>query len=325
MKIGILSCEHMHSHGYAQALQQIEGIEIAGIAEKNEIEGKAFALKYNLKYFSDYDEFFRQDMNAVIITSANARHAELTEMAAKAGKHILLEKPIATTMGDARHIIDVCEKYNVKLMISFPVRYEPSIVRAKQIIDAGKIGDIVAIAGTNHGKMPGGWFINKSLSGGGAVMDHTVHVADIMHWILKSDIKDVYCKMGTKIHDIPVEDCGLLSMEFENGVYATLDASWNRPKAYPTWGDVTMEIIGTKGCINVDAWKQRGNLYSNTMKYSGFAGWGDDSDFLMIEDFIRCVREDLTSPVSGEDGLFALKVALMAYKSAESGEKITSL
>jgi predicted dehydrogenase len=325
MKIGIFSCEHMHSHGYAQALQQIEGVEIVGIAEKTESAGKAFAEKYKLNFFSDYDEFLRQDMDAVIITSANVRHAELTEMAAKAGKHILVEKPIATTLEDARHMIEVCDKYHVKLMISFPVRYEPSIVRAKEIIDSGRLGDIVSIAGTNHGKMPGGWFIDKALSGGGAVMDHTVHVADIMHWILKSDIRDVYCKMGTKIYDIPVEDCGLLSMEFENGVYATLDASWDRPEAFPTWGDVTMEIIGTKGCINVDAWKQRGNLYSNTMKYSAFAGWGDDSNFLMIKDFIRCVREDLPSPIPGEDGLFALKVALMAYKSAETGKKVISI
>ena len=325
MKIGILSCEHMHSHGYADALKNIEGVELVGIAEKDEAAGKAFAQKYDIPYYGDYAAFLAQDMDAVIITSANVRHAELTELAAKAGKHVLLEKPIATTIEDAQRIIDVCKENHVKLMISFPVRYEPSIVRAKQVIDSGKIGDIVAIAGTNHGKMPGGWFINKALSGGGAVMDHTVHVADVMHWIMKSDIKDVYCKMGTKIYDIPVEDCGLLSMEFDNGVYATLDASWDRPEAYPVWGDVTMEIVGTKGCINVDTWKQHGNLYSNTMKYSAFAGWGDDSNLLMIKDFIKCVREDLPSPITGEDGLFALKVALMAYKSVETGEKVTRL
>jgi predicted dehydrogenase len=325
MKIGILSCEHMHANGYVEALRNMPGVEIAGIAEKNEEAGRAFAERYGLDYFPDYAEFLRGDMDAVVITSANARHAGLCALAAEAGKHVLVEKPIATTLEDARSMIDVCKKNHVKLMVSFPVRYEPSVARAKEIIDSGSIGDIVAIAGTNHGKMPGGWFIDKALSGGGAVMDHTVHVADLMHWMLKSDIKDVYCKMGTKLYDIPVEDCGLLSMEFENGVYATLDASWDRPEAYPAWGDVTMEIIGTKGCINIDAWAQHGRLYSNGMKYSSHAGWGDDSNLLMLRDFIRCVGQDLPSPVPGEDGLFALKVALMAYRSAETGKKVTGL
>ena len=308
MKIGILSCEHMHAQGYVSALKSIEGVQIAGIAEQDRAVGTSFAEKNGIPYFSSYEEFLKRDMDAVIITSANVRHADLAELAAEAGKHILLEKPIATTMKDAQRIIDACRKNHVKLMISFPVRYEPSVARAKQLVDSGKIGKVVAIAGTNHGKMPGGWFIDKALSGGGSVMDHTVHVADIMHWILKSDIRDVYCKMGTKVHDIPVEDCGLLSMEFKDGVYATLDASWDR-----------------KGTIDVDAWKQRGNLYSNGMKYSAFAGWGDDSNLLMIRDFLKCIREDLPSPIPGEDGLFALKVALMAYQSAKSGKKVTGL
>lgn len=141
----------------------------------------------------------------------------------------------------------------------------------------------------------------------------------------RSEIKDVYCKMGTKIFNIPVEDCGLISMEFENGTYATLDVSWNRPEAFPTWGDVTMEIIGTKGSISLDATAQHGMLYSNNLKYCRYAPWGDDINFLMIQDFIRCVEEDKLSPVSGEDGLFALKVALMAYKSAASDDVVTSL
>lgn len=325
MKIGILSCEHMHANGYVEALRNMPGVEIAGIAEKNEKAGRAFAERYGLDYFQDYAEFLRGDLDAVVITSANARHAGLCALAAKAGKHVLVEKPIATTLEDARSMIGVCKKNRVKLMVSFPVRYEPSVARAKEIVDSGSIGEIVAIAGTNHGKMPGGWFIDKALSGGGAVMDHTVHVADIMHWMLRSDIKDVYCKMGTKLYDIPVEDCGLLSMEFENGVYATLDASWDRPEAYPAWGDVTMEIIGTKGCVSVDAGAQHGMLYSNGMKYSAHAGWGDDSNLLMLRDFVRCVEQDLPSPVPGEDGLFALKVALMAYRSAETGKKVTKL
>jgi predicted dehydrogenase len=325
MKVAILGCEHMHAHSYENALKKLEDVEVTGVAEKDKESGMGFAKTYGIKYYEDYTEILKEDIEAVVICSANSRHKEMTVAAARAGKHILVEKPIATTMEDAQEMIDECKKNNVKLMVAFPVRYAPPIARTKEIIDNGELGEIVAIAGTNHGTMPGSWFIDKELSGGGAVMDHTVHVADLMHWMLKSDIKDVYCKMGTKIYDIPVEDCGLLSMEFKNGTYATLDASWNRPESFPTWGDVTMEIIGTKGTVNVDAFAQHGNLYSNNMKYSSQAGWGDNMDFLMIKDFVKCVREDLPSPVTGEDGMFALKVALMAYKAAEKNEVVTSL
>ena len=325
MRIAILGCAHMHASGYMEAFNKIEDVVVIGIAEEDTIIGKEFAEKFGLKYFKDYNEILKEDVDVVIICSANSKHKAMAIAAARAGKHVIVEKPIATTIKDAEEMISECRKNNVKLMISFPVRYSPAIARTKEIIDNGDLGQIVAIAGTNHGTMPGGWFIDKKLSGGGAVMDHTVHVADLMHWMLKSDIKDVYCKMGTKIHDIPVEDCGLLSLEFDNGTYATLDASWNRPESFPTWGDVTMEIIGTKGTINVDAFAQHGNLYSNNMKYSSQVSWGDDMNYLMVKDFIKCVREDLPSPVTGEDGLFALKIALMAYKSAEKNEVVTGL
>lgn len=325
MKIGFLGCEHMHAFSYIESLREMEGVEIAGIAEADEAAGKAFATKYGIDYFKDYHELLARPIDAVVICSANLRHAPMAIAAARAGKHILVEKPIATTVCDAEAMIDACRENNVLLMVAFPVRYAPPVARAKDLIESGGIGEIIAIAGTNHGTMPGGWFIDKELSGGGAVMDHTVHVADLMHWMLKADIRDVYCTMGTKIYDIPVEDCGLISMSFTNGTYATLDASWNRPEAFPTWGDVTMEIIGTKGSINLDAFAQHGLLYSNKSRYSAYSGWGDDMNSLMLRDFVRCVKEGKPSPVSGEDGLFALKVALIAYRSAAEKQPVTAL
>ena len=192
-------------------------------------------------------------------------------------------------------------------------------MRAKEVIDQGKLGDIVAITGTNHGTMPGGWFVDKELSGGGAIIDHTIHVADLIHWFIKADIKTVYAKGGTNYHSIPTEDTGLLFMTFDNGTYGTLDTSWNRPDAYPTWGDVTMEIVGTKGSLFLDSFKQHGNIYSNNHDKSLHSYWGNDMNYLMIKDFVEAIEEDRPSPVPGEAGLFALEVALMAYEAIDKG------
>jgi len=264
----------------------------------------------------------RQSVDAVLICSANSKHAKMTIDAAKAKKHIIVEKPIATTIEDAQKMIDACKENKVKLMVSFPVRYAPPIRRMKEIVDNGKLGEIIGISATNHGTMPGGWFIEKSLSGGGAIMDHTVHVVDILRWMLKSEVKEVYAKMGTLIHDIPVEDCGLISMKFENEIFATLDASWSRPKSFPTWGDVTFEIAGTKGSMSVDTFAQHGMLYSDEIAYSKNLYWGDDMDYLMLKDFVRCIHDDMPEPVTGKDGLEALRVALMAYESVKKDKVV---
>jgi predicted dehydrogenase len=323
MKIGMLGCDHMHAESYVEALKNIKGVEIAGIAEESEKKGKDFAQRHNVKYFKHYHEIIADtSVDAVLICSTNSKHARMAIDSARAKKHVIVEKPIATTIEDAQTMIDECNKNNVKLMVSFPVRYVPAIRRMKEIIDSGNLGEIMAVSATNHGSMPGGWFINKALSGGGAVIDHTVHVADIMRWTLRSEVKEVYSKMGTLIHDIPVEDCGLLSMEFNNGVYATLDASWSRPKSYPTWGDVTFEVVGTKGKINVDAFAQHGMLYSDDMKYSKYLYWGDNMDYLMLKDFVKCIELDLPEPITGKDGLEALRVALMAYESFKEDKVI---
>lgn len=324
MKVGILSSAHMHASAYVMALKRLGNVEIAGIADEDENRGKDFANAHNIEYFKDYREFLKMDMDAVIICSENVRHCELTVEAAKCGKHVIVEKPIATTIDDAEKMINVCNENNVKLMVAFPVRYSPAVLRAKGIIDSGKIGEVVAINATNRGSMPGGWFIDKELSGGGCIIDHTVHVMDIINMIFDTKVKEVYAKKSTLIHDIPVEDTGILSIELENDVYITLDTSWSRSKSFPTWGDVTMEIVGTKGAINLDAYAQSGKLYSNQNDKSLNVYWGDDPNYLMIRDFINCIEEDKPSPVTGEDGLFALNVALMAYESAEKNEVVST-
>lgn len=325
MNIGIIGCEHLHADSYIEESLKIKNIHVIGLAEPDIEIGKPLADKYNIPYYECYsDLILSKEVDTVCICSSNVHHANLTIEAAKAGKHVIVEKPIATTIKDGEDMIKACRENGVKLMVALPCRYIPAVMRAKEIIEEGSIGDIIAITGTNHGTMPGGWFVEKEKSGGGAIIDHTIHVADIMHWILDKEVEEVFAKGGTYLHDIPVEDTGLIFMQFKEGPYATLDTSWNRPKSFPTWGDVTLNIIGTKGSINVDSFKQHGNLYSNKYTKSLQSYWGDDMNRLMLEDFADAVDNGRESPISGEDGLFALKVALWAYDSIEKGKPIKS-
>lgn len=316
MKVGILSFAHMHAYSYAQCLKDIDGVELVGIADENEERGQEAAHQFHTKYFQDYHHLLSESIDAVIICSENNRHKEMTIAAAKAGKHILCEKPLATSVEDAWEMIEACKQYNVKLQTAFPVRFNPPVQRVKQMIDDGELGRIVSIRGTNRGQNPGGWFVNSELSGGGAVLDHTVHVVDLMRWFLNSEVKEVYAEVDTVFNDIDIDDCGLLMLEFENGVFASHDPSWSRCKTFPTWGDVTMEIIGTNGIVQLDAFKQHLMVYSDEDSKISQDFWGNPHDLGLVEDFIACIKENREPSITGYDGLKAMEVALLAYKSA---------
>lgn len=318
----MLSFAHLHAYSYGACLKKLDEVELVGIADENEKRGQEAAKQYATRYFRDYQQLLEQGLDAVVICSENSRHKELTLAAAERGLPVLCEKPIAATLTDATEMIRVCKDKGVKLGTAFPCRYGATSKRTKSLLDQGAIGDVVAIMSTNHGRMPGGWFTDKKLAGGGAVIDHTVHVVDLMRWMLGKEVKEVYAEMGTLIHPIEVEDCGLLTMKLENGIFATLDASWSRPKVYPIWGDVTMEFIGTKGVLSFDLLSQNLSVYEEKDRRVCWDSWGDNLDLLMMQDFTQRIANDQPLWITGEDGLKALEVALAAYESFEKGEPV---
>lgn len=321
LKVGLISLAHMHGLSYARALQGIPEAEFVGIYDRDTARCEKYAQEFQVQAFKDLDSLL-EAVDAVMICSENALHAEYTIKAAEAGKHVLCEKPLATNLEDAQAMVDACKENNVVLQTAFPIRFSTPVVRAKEIIEDGKIGEILAINGTNHGKMPPGWFLDKELAGGGAVFDHTVHVVDIMRWFLRCDVAEVYAEADTLLHDVEIDDAGLLSMEFENGTIATLDPSWSRPKTFPTWGDVTMKIVGSKGTLAIDAFGQTGEIFSDKVGHSQYNFWGDDADFAMVQDFVKCAIENKAPRASGVDGLKATEVALAAYASAKENRPV---
>lgn len=322
VRIGMVSFAHMHAYSYARAVRSVAGATLAGIADDSEERGQAASREFGAPYYHDVDKLFAADIDAVIVCSENARHREYVAAAAQAGKHVLCEKPIATTREDAAAMVKECRARGVRLATAFPVRHAPPVIRAKHLIDEGRIGKVLAVSGTNHGRMPGGWFIDRTLSGGGAVLDHTVHVADLLRWFLADEAERVYAEVDTRMHDVDIDDCGTLCIEFKNGAFATLDPSWSRPKAYPTWGDVTMEIVGTSGVVSVDVFAQVLVHASDPQNAVLYRHWGDDMDFALVRDFVQAVREGTPPAASGVDGMRALEIALAAYESAREGRPV---
>ncbi|NMO97356.1 Gfo/Idh/MocA family protein [Paenibacillus lemnae] len=323
LKIGFISFAHMHAVSYLNAMLERADVEVVGIADENQERVAPFTEKHGIPYFENASKLLSQEINAVVICSENARHAELTREAAAAGKHILCEKPLGLSEKEMLDMIQVCKDNHVQLMTAFPCRYLASVREAKEAIDAGKIGQIIAMKGTNRGTMPGGWFLEKEHSGGGAVLDHTVHVMDLMHWFTGSVAEQVYAHAGTLFHDTAIDDAGMVHVKFQNGVFGVLDPSWSRPKNFPTWGDVTLEVIGTEGTLYIDAFAQKNDVYSDAGgKTAAWSFWGDNMDKGLVDSFVDSLLNGSEVAISGEDGYYSARVGLAAYESAETGKPV---
>ncbi|MBM7565843.1 Gfo/Idh/MocA family protein [Paenibacillus sacheonensis] len=318
MRIGIISFAHMHAWSYAHAIKRNPHAELVGIADDDAERGQRMTAEFGTAWFASEDELIAS-VDAVIVCSENSKHAAYTIAAAKQGKHILCEKPIATNVEDAKAMIAAAEEADVQLMIAFPCRFSTVAQRMKERIASGELGSIVAFGGTNRGSMPWGWFADKQLAGGGAVMDHTVHVLDVMRWYMPgAEVTEVYAEVDNRFHvDAGIDDCGLLTFSFDNGVIASLDPSWSRPRSNPVWGDLTLDLVGTEGSAKVDLYKQNMTLHSDDTLKTTAPFWGDNPDQGLIDHFVSCVISGNPVSVTGTDGLRALEVALAAYKSAE--------
>lgn len=319
LKIGMMSFAHMHAYSYAHCIVGRPDTELVGIADHDLNRAGNMAKAFETRAYETYESLLAHPgLEAVVIASENVKHRELVEMAARAGKHILCEKPLATTIEDAEAMIAVCKTAGVQLMTAFPCRYSPVVQRMKSVVDSGNAGKILAFRGTNRGRNPGGWFIDKSLSGGGAMMDHTVHVTDLMRWILQDEVKEVYAEISNGISHEAFDDVAFLSMSFVKGAFGTLDASWSRPKSYPTWGDVTIDLITEKGTLTMDMFSQNLVLYSDISNSVSWQNWGGNIDDGLVGAFASAILGEKQVPITGEDGLRAAEVALAAYKSVET-------
>ena len=328
IRIGILSFAHHHGEAYISSLHGIEGVELLGVADDDPMRGQTIAAQNKAQYFHTYEDLLEAKPEGVIICTENNRHRPFVEMAASRGIHVLCEKPIATTLEDARAIIAACEKNGVLLMTAFPMRFSAPLLEIKARLDHGDFGDVYCFNATNQGELPTkyrGWFVDPELAGGGAIMDHTVHLVDIMRWLTNSEVESMYARSNKIFHadEVEVETGALEMLTFENGVFATIDASWSRPQYWPTWGGLTFEMVTQRGAVIVDAFRQNLNVYRHDWQRSNWAYWGSDMNQAMISDFADAIRGNRPPRVTGLDGLRALEATLAAYESTQTGETVS--
>lgn len=333
MRIGIASFAHPHAPGYARILAGTGGTEVL-IADPDQAPGEAWrqrawrhAQSAGAVPVPGYDEMFAAGLDGLVVCSENAAHRDLVTRAADAGIPVLCEKPLATTLPDARDMVTACERRGVPLMMAHPVRFSPVLTELRRAVAAGTLGALQACVGRNNGRIPLGgpsWFTEPARAGGGALMDHVVHVADILLMLLASPPVQVYAQANRIFHGgtAEVETGGILALTFGSGVAATIDFSWSRPDSYPTWGGLTLELAGDQGSLAADMFGPTLTGFSDDTAGPVWISLAEDLDRLMLTEFLTAIREGRPPVPDGRAGLATLEIVLAGYESARTGQPV---
>lgn len=314
MKVGLLGTRHVHADGVAAHAEAL-GATLVGAAERHAGSHRDWTRTPLL----DRDDVLERS-DAIIVAGTNRERAEDTIAATAAGLPVLSEKPVAADASELARLVAHVDPSLV--MVALPLRFGAALVRAKAAVTAGALGAPLAARGTNHGQFPGGWFGQRADAGGGALQDHVVHLSDALCWLFDDRATRVYARASQSLHpDNDVEDCGVVTIDFESGMFASIDSSWSRPASFPTWGDVWLEVVGTEGRIRIDPMASRIDHYSDGAgKLQHLHYSDDDMTRVMVRAFLRfCEDRSASAPVTLAQGIHASDTVLAAYASVASG------
>ncbi|WP_432139633.1 MULTISPECIES: Gfo/Idh/MocA family protein [unclassified Streptomyces] len=334
MKVAVLSFAHVHAATYVRLLHERPDIELVtadpDADPADPTRGQALADELGVSYRSSYEAALAEQPRAVIITSENTRHRHLVEQAAAAGAHILCEKPLATTEPDALAMIEACESARVSLMTAYPVRFHPAFTSLRRNLADGSLGRLLSVHGVNNSSPPAlerSWFTDPALSGGGAVMDHTVHVADLLDVLLDGEQPDhVHAVANTHLSpasDEPaggVETAGLITLTYPRGLVATIDCSWSHPATHPTWGGLTLTCVTEAALAEFDAFPPLLTGYDALHATPRWEPAATDLNAAMLNHFLTAARTGRRPHPDGHAGLRTLRVVLAAYRSLITGQ-----
>ncbi len=334
-----------HGSKIARFAKENPEVELAAVAGFGDADIK-IANELDVPIFSDYTLLFKQiSLDAVYIALPNTLHVEAVERAIDAGvKHILLEKPIANTVEEGKHVIKLCEDAGVTLLIGHHRRSSSKYQFLRDIIDSGRLGKIVAIQSRyciakDEDCFDRDWYVTKGV--GGPLLINAIHDFDDLNFVIgKSPVK-VYAATRNTIRENEAEDSASVLIEYENGVTATYvvcdgtPSPWNYDLAADenelfvmSPGENSMQVFGTKGSFgfpNMDLYYYDDDAFGWTheLKHEHFDVELNIPLKAELEHFIDlCLGRETTPRCSGEEGLRTLKIVNGVFESAETGNAV---
>lgn len=335
IKVGVIGCGSIAIHRHVPEYAANPNVEIVALCDVVKERAEALADKYGGTVYTDYmDVINREDIDAVSVCLPNYLHAPVSIAALEAGKHVLCEKPMATSAEEAEAMIRAAKSSGKILMIGHNQRLMPPHVKARQILESGELGKIYSFRTAFGHAGPEGWCVDKSKKTWffrkkeafvGAMGDLGVHKADLIRWLLGEEIVEVGAFVETrgKTYDdgqlIDVDDNAVCVLKSESGIIGTLTASWT----YRGGEDNSTTIYCEKGVMKLGADPDFEVVVNYTngqracYKVGEIATNEKQASSGVIDLFVKHVVNGEQPIISGDEGYKALKIVLACLESAE--------
>jgi predicted dehydrogenase len=270
-------------------------------------------------------------VDAVYIATPNGLHAEHTVAAARAGKHVLCDKPMALDEAQSLRMIEACERHDVRLGVVYQNRFHPAHIEARRLVQSGLLGEIQYASGQlcvgrsrGHWK---GWRLDPALAGSGAIVGQAVHPIDILRYLMDSEVVEVQAMTDEHAPERPVDDMSYALLRFANGAHATVVAGTLVPRSandvviygsearIASRGTLGTPAAGARQCLTVEsdgpAHEQDHSTSTSPQRFAA-----------MIEDFDRCIVERREPSISGRNGLQMVRIANALLESSRHGRRV---
>jgi predicted dehydrogenase len=317
LPVGILGTRHVHAAGYADVVSALPQFRLVGFAEADQAAAEAFESQFAVPRAPDAEGLRTLGARAVIVAGTNRERLPALEDAAGAGLAALSEKPFGLSLPEAQRIARLFLQAHLPLGVAFPIRFSPSILDLAARLERGELGTVRAIVGENVGRNPGGWFEDPVEGGGGSLTDHVVHLADVFGLLTPEAPTHAITLIGSRTGTGTERTAGVF-LDYASGVYAAIDPSWARPSTYPTWGGLSLTVVGDRATVTVNASAQRFTAWTDPAR---LVPYGPNLDAYVLEDFALAVNEGRAPFASAAAGLKALAIQVAAQRSQRSGRR----
>lgn len=294
---------------HARVLSELPETQLVAVCDLDATRGQSIAKRYEAEWHSrDEDLLRRRDIDAVCICTPTTTHATIALMAAENRKHLLVEKPIADNLDDAKKIVDTCSALGLKTMTGFIERFNPGTRRLKKLIEEGVLGDIVLAFARRVNRWP------ERVGDVGIIKDSAIHDLDLMRYLFEEEPVSVYARAGSVGHRF--EDYAEVMMRFSGIRTGFVEANWLTPHRVRT-----LTVTGREAIAEMDFMTQQVVVESVSEIVTKKQEWVEPLK-LELQHFASSIREGREPAVTAEDGLRALKICDAVLYSAGTGEVV---
>ncbi len=321
MRVGLIGAGFIGAIHLA-AYANMPEVEVVGVADARPETAAAGAALVGARAYSSYEDLvLTESVEVVDVCLPTAYHRELALTAARAGKHVILEKPVARTLEDAEAILEAFSGTENRLFVGHVVRFFPEYVKIKAMMEAGELGTVGVARTSRRSPFLTGWndwYADWRMSGG-VLLDLVIHDFDFLRWTL-GEVERVYARgvLGREYNRL---DYALVTLRFEGGAIAHVEGQWGYPGPF----NYSIEVAGSRALVTADSTES-----PSVQLLGGTASSGESPDFLTgkspfqteLEHFIECITTGAEPVVEPRDAYEALRIGLAATQSVLTGEPV---